>query len=418
MKPRQDLVLSGGFCLANEGVEYYVFAPKAKEFQLFLDFPYKLQSEWINTANFKVVKKGPSVNSTTKFETPADGEDWILHVFAPKPQEVAMGNFPDLTTDTEGNIHLVYNRDGLKYRKYDIVSKKWSEEVSPGCECKGVNRSDPDIVVDSKGNPHVFCGKEYTWFKENIWQKPVQVGSRDSELAIDSKDNVYLASRGGNYGGYIGFVKKPYSSKDWTKLPDPDINNMGKNNHVYTDLWIDASDIIHLVQRHGPKVEVTYRRSDDGGKTWPVEEEVSDEREESPHIIVNSKGVPFISTGNGFILERGKNDSWKQLGRKLKVKTRMQPELGIDGQDVIYMTAFGGLFNIGDGGYWTGEKLIYPVTKNNKVGFVETSGQKDFAYVVWEEGRGNADEGLDENSKIIVGIIYPDGRIIGFPATR
>jgi len=83
MIPRQDLFLSGGYCLANEGVEYYVFAHENKSFQLFLDFPYKLQTEWINTANFKEIRMGQSVNTTTKFEPPQDEDDWILHVFKP-----------------------------------------------------------------------------------------------------------------------------------------------------------------------------------------------------------------------------------------------------------------------------------------------------------------------------------------------
>lgn len=88
MTPRQDLVLSGGYCLADEGVEYYVFAPEGKSFQLFLDFPYKLQTEWISSANFKEIKKGLLVNSTTEFHPPKDGKDWILHVYLPNKGEV------------------------------------------------------------------------------------------------------------------------------------------------------------------------------------------------------------------------------------------------------------------------------------------------------------------------------------------
>jgi hypothetical protein len=60
----------------------------------------------------------------TTFETPLDGDDWILHVYATPPQVVATGNFPDLTIDQNGNIHLVYNRSGLMYRKYDAAKKE------------------------------------------------------------------------------------------------------------------------------------------------------------------------------------------------------------------------------------------------------------------------------------------------------
>ena len=138
-----------------------------------------------------------------------------------------------------------------------------------------------------------------------------------------------------------------------------------------------------------------------------------DEREEAPHIVATSKGVPFISTGAGYVLERTGKDNWKQHGRKVELHSRMQPELGIDSKDNIYVTSFGGHYNIFYKGYWIGEKKILPVTKNGSVGFVETAGLNDFVYVVWEEGSGNADEGLEENAKIIVGIMYPDGRIVG-----
>ena len=413
MTTRQELVNSVGYCLAKEGVEYYVYAPEEKSFNLYLDFPYELQTEWINASNFTETRKGPSVNSTTRLKTPDDGEDWILHVYAPKVKMVATGHFPDLTTDNNGNIHLIYNRNGLKYKKYDRSTQTWSDEESTGCVCENIFRSDPDIVVDSKGNPHVFCGSEYARFNGEKWEKIVPSATRDTELAIDSKDNVYLVSRAGYNGGYIGFEKINWSEYEWIKMTDPDKNSKGENDHVYTDIFIDDLDIIHLVQRHGPEVEVTYRQSADDGKTWPVEENVMDEREEAPHIVATSKGVPFITTGAGYVLERTGKDNWKQHGRKVEVHSRMQPELGIDSEDNIYVTSFGGHYNIFYKGYWIGEKKILPVTKNGSVGFVETAGLNDFVYVVWEEGSGNADKGLEENAKIMVGIMYPDGRIVG-----
>ncbi len=139
-----------------------------------------------------------------------------------------------------------------------------------------------------------------------------------------------------------------------------------------------------------------------------------DEKGEAHHIVVNSNGVPFISTGNGYFLERTGKDSWKNHGRKLHVHSRMQPELGIDEQDNVYMTSWGGRYNILYKDMWMGEKKIDPITENSYVGFVETAGVKDYAYIVWEEGNENdADRGMDEDSKIVVGILYSDGRLIG-----
>jgi hypothetical protein len=60
-----------------------------------------------------------------------------------------------------------------------------------------------------------------------------------------------------------------------------------------------------------------------------------------------------------------------------------------------------------------GEKQLLPVTTKPHIGFVKTVGFRDFAFIVWEEGSGNADEGLSEDASIVVGILYPDGRVVG-----
>lgn len=412
MTARQDIV-KDGFCLANEGVEYYVYADTIRKIEVFLNFPYMLDSEWINAADPEEIRKGAKANSKTIFESPGEGKDWILHLKAQTPAVVAKGNFPDIATDNQGNLHLVYNRSGLKYKKYDAAKKEWSKESDLGCACTNVKRSDPDVVIDSKGNPHVYCGNEYVWFDGKKWNKVNPKGSRDSELAINSKDELFLSSRGGNFNGHIGMETRSGNST-WKLLPDPDEHGKSVNNHVYTDLYIDNKNTIHLVQRHGPVKEVTYRQSTDGGLTWTIEEAVSDERDESPHIIADNSGNVLISTGRGTIFERNLAGKWNLIGRKVSVMSRMQPELGIDKRNNVYLTAFGGKFNTRYNGNWMTERAIDKISDSETIGFVETAGTTDFAYIVWEEGHGNADEGLEEDATIFTGILYPDGRIVGF----
>ncbi|KKK52836.1 hypothetical protein LCGC14_3100910, partial [marine sediment metagenome] len=85
MTARHDMV-SRTYCLAEEGVEYYVFPPVAgKKIGLFLNFPYKLESEWINVNNPEIIRKGDMVNQKTSFTAPDGGETWILLVSAPRP---------------------------------------------------------------------------------------------------------------------------------------------------------------------------------------------------------------------------------------------------------------------------------------------------------------------------------------------
>jgi hypothetical protein len=416
MTTRQDLVKQG-YCLAKEGEEYYIYMDTLGKVELYLDYQYPFQSEWINAKNPADIRKDKSVQPPTHlqhttFETPSDGDDWILHVYAARPTVVATGNFPDLAVDQHGNIHLVYNRSGLMYRKYDTAKKEWSKETAVGCECVNVVRSDPDVVVDSNGYPHVYCGNEYAWFDGKKWNKVKPKGSRDSELAINRNDQLFLTSRGGNFKGHIGMETRKGNAK-WSFLPDPDENGKSVNDHVYTDLFVSDDNTLHLIQRHGPVKEVTYRRSTDGGLTWPIEEAISDDRGEAPKIVVDKTGKVFVSTAQGYIYERPVQGGWKYHGRKVTSYPRQMPELGIDQENNLYVTSFGGMVNTLFKGRWMGEKKLIPVTNHPQIGFVETAGARDFTYIVWEEGKGHAEEGLSEDASIVVGILFPDGRVVG-----
>jgi hypothetical protein len=409
--PRQNLV-NNGFCLALEGMEYYIYMDTQGELELFLDFPYSFDTEWINAQDPQDIRQGPVVNSTTTFKTPEDGDDWILRVSAQKARQVATGNFPNIAVDQAGNIHIVYNRGGLMYRTYDASAGRWLREVATGVACSNVSRSNPNIVIDSNGNPHVYCGSEYAYFNGRRWIKVKPRAERDTHIAIDSRDNLFLVSRMHSDTGFIRMETRSYTG-EWKILSSPDQYNSGYNNHVYPDLFIDAQDNLHLVQRKGPEVEVTYRRSSDGGLTWGVNEPVIDERMEGPHLIVGSNGVVYVSTGSGFVLERDTTGAWKNHGRKLNIRPRRQPVFGMDGHNNVYITSFGGRINTLFGGYWTGERIMEPVNIGKQVGFLRTAGYSDFVYLIWEEGTGNPDEGLGEDSMIYVGIIYSDGRIVG-----
>jgi len=415
MVSRQDLVKQG-FCLANEGVEYFVYLDTIGHVELFTDFGYDFNTRWINASDVSDIREGTKICKDSDFNTlhsPRDGNDWILHVYASRPEVVATGNFPAIATDPHGNLHIVYNRNGLKYKKYDVKAGKWSNEQTPGCACEHVERSAPNIVLDSKGNPHVFCGRDYAFWDGRRWRSSRPGGTRDTKLVIDSKDNVYLTSRGGNHGGYIGLVKKAPGSS-WVVMTDPDLAQKGTNDHHYADMYVDKNDHIHLVHRNGPVVRNTYRRSTDGGLTWPLQENVNDRWDEAPHVIADSKGNVYMTTGLGELWVRDHNcGQWIEMERKVQISSRMRAQMGIDEQDNIYITAFGGRINTRLKDVWMGENLLEPVTQKPRVGFVSTALGSDFMYVIWEEGEGNPDEGLHEDASIVVGRLYPDGRITG-----
>ena len=128
-----------------------------------------------------------------------------------KGDAAAHGSFPDIALDSKGNVHLVYSRTGLLYyKKYDATADQWGPEEFTGVLLEsaggfGVERSEPDIVIDSHNRPHVMGGSDYAYLdKNNQWVKvtPASELIRDTELGIDSKDNVYLLRRGGHNGGF------------------------------------------------------------------------------------------------------------------------------------------------------------------------------------------------------------------------
>lgn len=409
---RQDLVKQG-FCLAAEGEEYYVYLDTITEVELFIDFGYNFNSRWINASDPSEILPGPVVRERTIFTSPHAGNDWILHVYASKPEVIGNGNFPNAAVDKKGNVHVVYNRGGLIYRKLDVTTGVWSREIKPGCACENAERSAPKIVIDSKDQPHVFCGREYAYFDGKRWNRSFPGGTRDTDMAIDSKDNIYLVYRGGNNGGHIGLKKRLPGQKEWITMPDPDFGSSGYNNHVYCDIEVGPDDVLHLVQRKGPEVEVTYRQSRDSGNSWPVIENVVNQWDESPHIAIGNDEKVYITSGIGELFLRKKPGEWESHGQKILCRSRMMAFISLDQEQNIYISGFGGRVNTCYKSEWMGEKLIEGMTGNPVVGFVKTAPALNFSYIIWEEGNGNAEHGLQEDASVVIGKLYPDGRLIG-----
>ncbi|MCB1122239.1 MAG: DUF5060 domain-containing protein, partial [Verrucomicrobiae bacterium] len=335
---------------------------------------------------------------------------------------IAQGNYPDIAVGPDGKVHLVYGREEkLYYRFYDPTSGQWSPEeftsVIPGPNSYTLNRADPDILVDSKGQPHVHAWDGYAVRENGKWKNvpllnPDNTRFRDTELAIDAKDIVYLTKRGGFSGGHLGIQKLIVESDRFVAVTDPDqgLTSEDISNHIYPDIAVSpADDSIHVIQRHGPGGTTAYRRSLDGGKTWDLRNTVSEREPEAPHIVVDSKGRVYATHGGGecFRLE---GESWINEGQVLQCAKRDQPELSVDGNDVVYVASFGGRYSTRWNQRWQVERSIKSVT-GKRIGFVETAGAEDFAWVVWEEEDGVSNDELATNpASIFLGQIDPQGR--------
>jgi hypothetical protein len=334
------------------------------------------------------------------------------------PGCVAQGVYPDLAVDALGNLHLVYGRgEALCYKQYTASVQKWSEEQSTGIEIgapKRISRSEPCIVVDSRNRPHVFAGWEHASLSEGRWLKSTPkpgVPLRDTNLAMDRDDQLFLVHRGGNNGGFIGVLKRNRVSGFWEALEDPDKELPGRNNHVYGDVAISPVDqSIHIVYRHGKPRDLAYRTSADGGNRW-IAEGIADHSPESPHIVVDYHNTVYVADGHGQVYRRT-DTGWVAEGRPIVQESRMQPYLTADNRNRIYIGGWGGRYNIRIQGQWQEPRQVPSVT-GESVGFMVLEGGVDCAYAVWEESATvNVDSGAGE-ADLVVGKINSDGEVTG-----
>jgi len=422
MKPRQDLV-DNGYCLAEPGREYLVYLERPGSVSVQIDAGL-YDAEWINAQDTRDVRDGVIVKSREPLASPQDGDDWLLHLTrraeaeaGSRPAVVAEGVFPDIQVDQRGDLHLVYGRDNrVYYRRYAAASRQWGPEKFTGiADVPWMARSEPDVVIDSKGRPHVFAGADYTRLDGNAWVKmKLAEKLRDTELAIAAADSLYLIHRGGNNGGLMGLRKLSFGTADWTCLTDPDKPLLGRNDHVYPDLSVSPADgSLHVVYRHGNPKKTAYRQSVDGGRTWPIREGITDNEPEAAHIVVDHANNVYATDGGGHFFRRTAA-GWVSEGRVVESPHRGQPELTVDRRGNVYCTCWGGHYNIRTAGRWLGSRTLKSATGRPVLGFVEPAGADGSAFIAWEEGnRGDPDKGMEEGSVIVVGRLSREGTITG-----
>ncbi len=308
------------------------------------------------------------------------------------PIEVARGAYPDLAVDSEGNLHLVYVRDGkLIYRQRKQAARDWSAEQNTGLDQGMVARSDPEVVTDSKNRPHVLVGSSYAWWNGTSWESLKIDAERDTALAIDAKDNVYVVRRGGHQDGYLGLLVRRAGTRAFEPLPDPDVAGdlpLGRNDHVYGHIAISPLDAsLHIAYRHGNPKHCAYRTSSDGGRTWSGGGVCDDDRE-APSVCIGHDGRIYVVSGTGEVFRRGESpDQWLALGRAVPAAGRDLPVLASDSRGRLYAACFGGRFNVQREGKWRTPTTLRQLS-NQKLGFVDLASSRDgrAVYAVWEEG--------------------------------
>ncbi|QDT55887.1 Putative endoglucanase [Caulifigura coniformis] len=310
-------------------------------------------------------------------------------------ESVARGGLPDLTVDSRGGVHLVYVRDGMLFhRERAVPTGKWSEEQNTGLKAGLAHRSDPEVVTDSRNRPHVLVGSGYAWRDGTKWiATPMEI-VRDTAMAIDSKDNVYVIRRRGHQGGHIGLFVRSAGSTSFEPLPDPDIADglpIGRNDHVYGHVFVGRDDSLFVVYRHAAPDRCSFRVSTDGGRTWKGGG-VNNDDAEAPSGALGGDRRTYVVTGLGNAFRwRDADLRWEPLGRAIEAEGRELPIVTADASGNVFVSGFGGDINVGVGGKWIGRKVL-PSVSGKSIGFVDLARTKDgkFVYAAWEEGDGVA----------------------------
>ncbi|MBD3265584.1 hypothetical protein GF373_02855 [bacterium] len=323
-------------------------------------------------------------------------------------EKVAEGAYPDITVDHAGDFHLAYAREEfLYYQKYDREAKTWGGEEAVGVPVGKVHRSDPEIVMNPNfGSPQVIVGKHMAWKGKKKWAPwPLNV-VRDTALAIDSKGTVFICRRGGFHGGYMGVLRMQNTDSRFFPTADPDIAagfEAGRNDHVYGDIAVSAvDDSVHVVYRHGTPTHCAYRYSTDMGKTWKGGGITDDDRE-APAIAIARDGTVYVVTGRGFLYKKiGEPSEWDNLGQAVEAGRRDRPQIWVDKAGTVYISQFGGDYNIYKKGKWSGVKTIASA-KSQPVGFMRIITRDKTPYAVWEEGEEVNNDEVAGTSNILFG---------------
>lgn len=271
---------------------------------------------------------------------------------------IGFGNYPDLTCDTNGIVHLTYAREGsLFYRTWNPNTSELSDETDTtiryeGSNSDGPQRSDPEIAIDPKGRIHLLAGAHYAIKDGNSWHTIETNFQRDTALAIDSQGNAFICKRGGNHEGEVGIEILPALENSFQASPrDPDVGtdqghawSLGKD-HPYGHVFTGPDSTLYLVYRQAAPDYISWRGTRDLGNTWFGGGVYGGDvwQAESPTGMSDVNGNLHVIGPTGWLFTKTPSDrEFHPIGKALNCTGRDLPELAPLGGDGIAVASFGG----------------------------------------------------------------------------
>lgn len=332
------------------------------------------------------------------------------------------GSYPDIQIDQDGDLHLVYARSGKTY--YRVLPKNgtaFSTEEDTGVGASTDHRMQPDVAIDSRGEPHVLGGARYNVRRSGNWGTAMSPGvSRDHHMAIASNDDVWIVYR----GNQLTARRKRAGNSTFDSAIN--IFSGGGTDHVYPDIIAGSDGKVHVVfrMRNPSNYDCGYVHYD-GQQWYGVEWACRNGRpkiEEGPHVALDRNNIPWCAMpeGNLRLNHRG-GGSWNNTIQTVSTTgghTRSEPTIGIDAQDNKFIASWGGeyhAYNMATQSWFHGK---LPKVNNQAIGFVDVVGTDgEGAWMVYESGPTvNKSTGAGTADLIVVKVLK-DGSVVPYGST-
>lgn len=224
-----------------------------------------------------------------------DGDSWT-------ETNIADGRRPAITSDSNGDLHVVYTGIGgtnaIRYRKYGGSS--WSSEI----DISGSNRICSAIAVDSEDNLHVVWDSgsshnvEYRKYNKtsSTWEAITTLSSSLSligypTIAVSPNDDIHLAwLKEANHG--IDYRK--YTGGAWEAIE----NITGDVGLSTPCIAVDTGGNVHLVWSADSNTQINYTKNTGAG--WlGITNLVTGANQKRPSITISSStNVVYVGWTN------------------------------------------------------------------------------------------------------------------------
>ena len=271
--------------------------------------------------------------------------------------------WPAIATDSSNNIYIVRSDGDPESMNEDIILNKSTDGGAtwPGKRVTWTANGSryPAIAIDSSNNIHVLWeGSNYeiyykrstdggsTWSTKRLsWTAAL---SRRPAIDVDSSDNIHVVWSDKIYGNNEIFYRNSTDGgSTWTGTLSVTSNSGSSDTPKITT---DPSNNIHIVWADNTpgNYEIYYRKSTDGGMTWPLEKRLTWNASwsQSPSIATDSSNNVHVVWSNGTsnylqIFYRKSTDggnTWQLSEKRTKTPSDShRPVIAVDSSNNIHL---------------------------------------------------------------------------------